>query len=44
MENYPLRGLFRVSSPRPETQRVSPQPTAPTKGATLPGNGARKES
>ena len=27
MENNPLRGLFGVSSPRPEEQRVSPQPT-----------------
>ena len=31
MENHPLRGLFRVSSPRPKEQRVSPQPTLPTK-------------
>ena len=30
MENHPLRGLFGVSSPRPEPQLVSPQPTAPT--------------
>ena len=30
MENNPLRGLFGVSSPRPEKQLVSPQPTAPT--------------
>ena len=30
MENNPLRGLFGVSSPRPEEQRVAPQPTAPT--------------
>ena len=30
MENNPLRGLFGVSSPQPEEQRVSPQPTAPT--------------
>ena len=30
MENNPLRGLFRVSSPRLKTQRVAPQPTAPT--------------
>ena len=30
MENNPLRGLFGVSSPRPEAQRVTPQPTAPT--------------
>ena len=30
MENNPLRGLFGVSSPQPETQRVAPQPTAPT--------------
>ena len=29
MENNPLRGLFGVSSPRPEEQRVSPQCTAP---------------
>ena len=29
MENNPLRGLFEVSSPRPEPQ-VSPQPIAPT--------------
>src|SRR6266567_4555585 len=31
MENNPLRGLFGVSSPRPEAQRVAPQPTEPTK-------------
>ena len=30
MENNPLRGLFGVSSPRPEPQLVTPQPTAPT--------------
>ena len=30
MENNPLRGLFRVSSPCPEPQLVTPQPTAPT--------------
>jgi hypothetical protein len=30
MENNPSRGLFGVSSPRPEAQRVAPQPTAPT--------------
>ena len=30
MENNPLRGLFWVFSPRPEAQRVAPQPTAPT--------------
>ena len=29
MENNPLRHLFGVSSPRPEPQLVSPQPTAP---------------
>ena len=29
MENNPLRGLFRVSSPRPEQQLVTPRPTAP---------------
>ena len=27
MEHNPLRGLFRVSSPQPVEQRVSPQPT-----------------
>ena len=31
MENNPLRGLFGVSSPQPEVQRVAPQPTEPTK-------------
>ena len=31
IENNLLRGLFGVSSPRPEPQLVSPQPTAPTK-------------
>ena len=31
MENHPLRGLFGVSSPQPEAQRVAPQPTTPTK-------------
>ena len=30
MENNPLRGLFGVSSPRTEAQRVAPQPAAPT--------------
>ena len=30
MENKPLRGLFRISSPRLEPQLVTPQPTAPT--------------
>ena len=30
MENNPLSGFFGVSSPRPEAQRFSPQPTAPT--------------
>ena len=30
MENNPLRGLFGVSSPRPEPQLVTPQCTAPT--------------
>ena len=30
MEHNPLRGLFRVSSPRPVEQRVPPQPTEPT--------------
>ena len=31
MESNTLRGLFRVSSPRPIEQRVAPQPTQPTK-------------
>ena len=31
MESNPLRGLFGVSSPRPEALRVAPQPTKPTK-------------
>ena len=30
MESNPLRGLFRVSSPRPVEQRVAPQPIEPT--------------
>ena len=30
METNPLRGLFGVSSPQPEEQRVAPQPTEPT--------------
>ena len=30
MENNPLRGLFGVSSPRPEAKLVASQPTAPT--------------
>ena len=30
MENHPLRGLFRVSSPRLEPQLIAPQPTVPT--------------
>ena len=30
MENNPLRGLFGVSSPRPEAQIDAPQPAAPT--------------
>ena len=29
MENNPLRGLFGVSSPRPEPELVTPQPTTP---------------
>ena len=35
MENNPLRGLFGVSSPRPEPQLATPQPTKPTKKFTL---------
>ena len=31
MESNPLRGLFGVSSPRPEPQLATPQPTEPTK-------------
>ena len=27
METNPLRGLFGISSPRPEEQRIAPQPT-----------------
>ena len=30
MENNPLRGLFGVTSPRPEPQLATPQPTTPT--------------
>ena len=30
MENNPLRGLFMVSSARPEPKLATPQPTAPT--------------
>ena len=30
METNPLRGLFEVSSPHPEQQLVTSQPTAPT--------------
>ena len=30
MEHNPLRGFFRVSSPRLVEQRVAPQPTQPT--------------
>ena len=30
MEKNPLRDLFGVSSPRPEPQLATPQPTAPT--------------
>ena len=31
MKDNPLRGLFEVSSPRPDPQLVAAQPTAPTK-------------
>ena len=34
MESNPLRGLFRVSSPRPAEQRVAPQPTEPIENET----------
>ena len=30
MQNNPLRGMFRVSSPRPEPQLIAPQLTTPT--------------
>ena len=30
MENNSFRGLFGVSSPRPEPKLATPQPTAPT--------------
>ena len=30
MENNPLRGLFGLSSPRPEEKIFAPQPNAPT--------------
>ena len=30
MEHNPLRGLFGVSSPHPEPQLATPQPTEPT--------------
>ena len=30
MESNPLRGLFRVSSPRPKVVRAAPQPTEAT--------------
>src|SRR3954468_24264140 len=33
MENNPLRSLFGVSSPRPEPQLATPQPTEPTENA-----------
>ena len=35
MESNPLRGLFRVSSPRPVEQRVAPQPTEPTENENV---------
>ena len=34
MESNTLRGLFRVSSPRPVEQRVAPQPTEPIENET----------
>ena len=30
MENNPLRGLFKISSPQSEEKIIAPQPTAPT--------------
>ena len=35
MEHNPLRGLFRVSSPRPVEQRVAPQHTEPTENENV---------
>ena len=35
MESNPLRGLFRVSSPRPVEQIVAPQPTQPTENENV---------
>src|SRR4051812_6591258 len=35
MESNPLRGLFRVSSPRPVEQRVAPQPTEPIENENI---------
>ena len=35
MESNPLRGLFEVSSPRPEEQKVAPQPTEPTENENV---------
>ena len=32
MESNPLRGLFGVSSPQPEEQRIAPQPTEHYRG------------
>ena len=38
MENNPLKGLFGISSPRPEPQLVAPQPTAPTENIEYVAN------
>ena len=35
MESNPLRGLFGVSSPRTEAQRVAPQPTETTENENV---------
>ena len=35
MEHNPLRGLFRLSSPHPEPQLVTPQPTGPTENENV---------
>ena len=35
MESNPLRGLFGVSSPRPEAQRFAPQPTEPSENENV---------
>ena len=43
METNPLRGLFRVSSPRTEPQLFTPQPTSPTKNIECEISSGMKE-